>query len=1231
MKFLIPDFILKNYNSKKDSGSFYAFSMFIDISGFTNMTQNLMKNGKEGAEILSEMINDIFSPSIKKIYSHGGFITTFAGDAFTAVFPTNNFKMPLNAAIFTRDEFVKKGKISTKYGSFALSVKIGLSYGKINWQIITNNTQHAFYFMGEAINNCAKSEHQARSNEIIFDEHFKTNIEDESNLVYNKITEKYYILKNKTYDMQNEIEIIPLEYDQSKFIPQTILNSNFKGEFREIVSCFISFEKTPNLKENLSKMIDLSYRYGGYFNKIDFGDKGGIALVIFGAPIAQENLFNRACEFSLALSKMGNFPTRIGMTFGTVFTGFVGSPYRMEYTALGMVVNLSARFAMFARFGEILIDNPILENIKNDYSYEELGEKDFKGFSKPIKVFRLIKKISSHIKPAFKDKMTGRKQELDTLYKFVLPIFERKKSPGIIYIDGVAGIGKTRLIDALKQKIIKEKNLNDDDFVWLFMPCDEILKKSFNPIIYALQDYFSQSGDDDAYERKKSFEKKYSSIIRAIKDKNIKEDLQTAKSLIGGLLDLHWKNSIYEQLDAKNRYENTIYALKTFIQVQTIKASENNTVKRPVILEIDDAHWIDVDTKKWIETLVENISDHPITIIAGCRFLDNGSKFTFDTSDIPNKRIELTRFDNETAKLFIKRKLNMALNKKINDIDEKIFDLVIEKSEGNPFYIEQIILYLTEKQIIDGNGKLISKNISSIPTKINSIIVARIDRLTEDIKTTIKTASVLGKEFYLNILSKMLKTQNIINEEDNINKIITKCEKEDIIAHIKELKYVFKHALIRDTVYEIQLRQRLRKLHKLAAETINEIYKDNLDSHYDDLSYHYENAEEFNKAIYTLTKAIAFAKKNFRNNKALELTNKKISIYENHIDLKNEEYFQDYILTLLGKKYLLQLLGKIDEAEQIIDKIKKSAENISNLEILARIQLDYANLLKFKGKFSQSLEYLNSAYSLFKKINHKEMLGLVHLDLGIVNFRLGNIDNAFEHFNSELEIFKELNIKSKIAEAYGNLGVMYRYVGNFEKAMYYLNKQMEIARILNDKIQLARIYSNIGWVNEGLNNFNEAIKYYRDAIEINQKLGLKLEVTRILDNMGFLYQELGNPNEAIIYHNKAQKIAKQTNDIESLINIYANLGHAYKNLQQFEKAIENYNLGIDLSLKNTLNYPLPELYIGIGEVYFLMKNHNKAKEFIDMGMDIATKLNDQVYLKKAKEILDKIRRSKNEI
>jgi len=1201
-KNLIPQFILEKYNKNILSGSFRAAVMFIDISGFTAMTQRLMKNGKEGAEILTSVINNVFTPSIDAIYDYDGFISTFAGDAFTAVFP-KKLPLALSSAAKINQIFSDIGIQKTKFGDFELSVKIGLSAGTVNWGIIKADNLNTYFMRGMTIDAAAESEHHCEKGEIIANKDFyKLNI---PNAVYEKVETDFYKLtsfESITSAMKDNEFSAPALTD---FVPKNIIDLKIQGEFRDIVSCFISFKDEDYLLQNISLIMNLVHKYGGYFNKLDFGDKGGVILVIFGAPTALEKMYKRACDFAFEVRNLVNFKTRIGLTFGTVFAGFVGSKVRSEYTALGMVVNLSARYMMKANWNDIYIDRYISTNIKDVYEFKYLNEQVFKGFSEKIPVYELTGKKEQLSKNVFKGKFIGRESEIKTIQKYVKPLSDGKFG-GLIYVDGAAGIGKSRLLSEFLNELLKES------FHWFYLPCDGILHNSFNPFIHFFKAYFQRSNNNSEKTNRDNFDRNLQLLCDITTDPEIKTELIRTKSFLGALINLYWKNSLFEQVDAKSRYENTIYAVKNFIKAVSLY--------KPLIIEIDDAHFIDPDSQKLLKVLCTNVGDIPFTLIAACRKMDDGSDFNFVFEQEQVNRLEISPLSMKDTKI-----LSLAAFKAqkgfVHQIPDETFNLIWEKSEGNPFYIEQIILYLLENDLVDADLQLTQTQIE-IPSQINSIIISRIDKLTTEIKDTIKTASILGKEFYATVLSNMLRKLSSEFDSKIISRQIQEGVSHKIWDQIGEIIYIFSSALIRDSVYEIQLKQRLRYLHKIAAESIEHLFKQDLKEYFSVLAFHYEKAEIDEKALEYLGKAGDYAKYNFLNETALDFFERKIKIYEKLIDLskKDEEHTKDYIDTLFEKKYIQVALGNLTDAEKTILKTKELADSINDPERSGKFYLDYANIQKSTGKLEDAKINLQNALEIFRKSKNKEMLGLTYLDLGVVSCWSGKNEEALSYFSQELEIFTEIDNKRRIADALGNIGVVHRYLGNLSKAMDYLDKQRNLSIELNDKLQLARTSGNIGWIYEGEGDFNKALSYYEESLKINKKMGLISEIVRIQDNIGYVYQMKKEFDTALKYHSLALKSAVEIGDTNSIININANIGHAYKALSHFSKSIKFYNEGIKLAQKGNLKSFLPELFIEKAELCLKQNKIEEAKELCGKGLKLAEETNNTEYIEKGKDL-----------
>ena len=1209
MKNLIPKFILKKHTEGLTSGDFTAAAMFIDISGFTAMTQSLMKNGKEGAEILTSVINDVFTPSIDAIYNFGGFISTFAGDAFTAVFP-HNHELALNSAVAINKIFQEIGTRKTKFGNYDLSVKVGLSAGNVNWGIIAGEHLCSYYIRGEAVDAASKSEHHCQTGEIIADAAFlKLELADAK---FTKRDESHYKFVSSPAERskkQTEAEEAGTDFDIAPFVPQDILKLKIQGEFRDVISCFISFRDEVNLEENISHILNLTHKYGGYFNKLDFGDKGGVILVLFGAPTASERMYKRACDFASEINTMKDFPLRAGLTFGTVFAGFVGSKRRQEYTGLGMVVNLSARYMMKADWQEVYIDRFVSSNVKDAYEYGFLGMQNFKGFSEKIPVYKLSDKTEAAVRQAFEGKLIGRDKELSLLKAHIEPIY-KDEFGGIIYATGAAGTGKSRLI--------AELHAQETDVNWLYLPCDDILKKSFNPFVHYFRAFFLQSDRNTSEQNLENFNKVFSSVTS--NNEELKAELNRTRSFLAALVNVFWEGSLYEQVDAKSRYENTIYAVKNFIKLSSLN--------KPVVMELDDAHNIDSDSKKLLSSLTLNVMEFPFVILASARPQDKGKQPDLGLSGIPEHRIEVSALSATASKTLILHKFKDNLQTESVKLPKKTFEFIMDKCDGNPFYIEQIVLYIVENNLVNKDLELIGEH-AEIPTQINSMIITRIDRLSAELKETIKNASVLGKEFYTNILSAMLKEQDF--QAEDVSLTIDDAQGHDIWIK-QQLACIFKSTLIRESVYEIQLKKRLRYLHNLAAESIEEIYKDDIREHYSDLAFHYEKAETDKKACLYLGKSGKQAKYRFLNDKALDFFERKIAVITKMLtsyDMKSLsesgfEIVKDLIDTLFEKKFILQLTGRQEEAEITILKAKELSYETEDDERIGKSLLDYANIQRNTGKTQEAKENLDAAKDIFERINNQEMLGLTYLDMGIVNFWLGKNDDALTCFEQELEIFTQLDDKRKIADALGNIGVAHRYKGNLKEAMDFLMQQRRLSEELSDKLQLARTSGNIGWIYEGEENYDKALEFYKESLEINSQLGILPEIIRIKDNMGFVYQAKKDYDMALFFHSSALKSAEEIGDTNSVININANIGHANKAGGKLAEAEQAYNTGIKKAQESGANSFLPELFIEKADLFFLQNKFTEAKKLCEKGLKPAEETNNAEYVEKGKALLAKL-------
>ncbi|MBL7809676.1 MAG: adenylate/guanylate cyclase domain-containing protein, partial [Saprospiraceae bacterium] len=389
MKHFLPHFIQENYRNGILQGSLHACTMFVDLSGFTRLTESLMAKGPEGAEELSDVLNHIFQPTVSLVYRQGGFIPYFAGDSFTAIFPGERNDaghiVATVRAILSRFSYEQKSK-DPILSEHNIGIKVGLSEGKVEWGIV-GQRRKGYYFQGAPIDGCAQAQTRAGSLEAVADVHF-LRLLNPSKYEAKSLGEGYFTLHLSDDHgslLLHEQPALP-KPDPAvamEFLPKEFIENQPLGEFRNVVSVFISFDGVhshESLDHFASIVLDQSENFGGYFKEIDFGDKGGVMFCLFGAPVAFENNTERALEFIAAvrddlaqLTELTGARYRVGMASGQAFTGIIGSEERCQYAAVGARVNLGARLMMQADWSEVLSDENVSRNRNFKFSYRGDG------------------------------------------------------------------------------------------------------------------------------------------------------------------------------------------------------------------------------------------------------------------------------------------------------------------------------------------------------------------------------------------------------------------------------------------------------------------------------------------------------------------------------------------------------------------------------------------------------------------------------------------------------------------------------------------------------------------------------------------------------------------------------------------------------------------------------------------------------------------------------------------
>jgi predicted ATPase/class 3 adenylate cyclase len=1217
VKNLIPQFIHERFLAEEEYGEFQAYTMSIDLSGFTPLTDALMQMGNRGAEKLSNILNQVFGPLVEQVYRRGGFIPYFAGDAFVAIFPeeqadTNPLAL-IDAAQSVRDLFQER---EYKFNNFTIGLKIGLAFGQVQWGIV-GQPDKAYYFRGPAIDNCNFCQTIARNQQIIIDEALQEQI-NQKQIKLTSVGQACYRLEDiikYTYLGEDKKPVLPdmKEAVLNRFLPKSVVQYNQEGEFRTVIAVFLSFDGVDShqlMNEFASTVLEEIISFSGYFKEIDFGDKGGVMVGFFGAPVSFENNIERALEFIYALrSELRELQFekglrfKAGLTVGTAYTGIVGGAERCQYAAVGNRVNLAARLMVYADWGEILVDSEIQKD--RHFTFQHKGDIKYKGIKGTVPTFKLIGR-NYRIRNVYSGSMIGRDIELQQLMDAAKPLMEGK-SAGIAYVYGEAGIGKSRLTHELRKRLKKIGNIN-----WHTCQADQILRKPFNPFTYFLRNYFDQSPDGDADINRAHFEEKYEWLIDQLEGiqypgiEEIRKEIKRTKSVLGALVGIIYQDSIWLQLDAKGKYQNTLIAIIHLLMAESLI--------QPMVLELEDGHWVDENSEELLEDFVRHLNRFPILLLVTSRYRDDGSKpqiidhSLLESFHIPTLEINLNYLQPVAVRRFAETILQ-------GQVSEEFYEVLLKTTNSNPFYLEQILEYFAESEFLEfenGEWNIIDQNIK-LSNSIMAVLTARIDRLSSLVKETVKAAAVIGREFEIPILSEVMKGNDFFSNTDLqatdiLHEQIHMAEKGQIWHAMNELRYIFRHSLLREAAYSMQLRVRLQQLHRLIAEAIEKLYDSNIQERYVDLAFHYEQAGVFDKTCEYLRKAADYARSNFQNQQALDFYEKLLE----KLSTKEDSYTQ--IQTHLKKGKILELIGQWDQCEEAYAYALKLAKMTRDAMHLGKANNRMGRVLMLKGQYRKSMDYLQTAARLFESIDDKEGISEVYGNIGNLYFRQGAYEEAKAFFAESIELSQKYDFIPVNAQIVSNLGLTHMNQGDYDEGINVQKEQLAFCQKSNDKQGMATIFTFLGVVYLEKGDYDQALESFEKGLELSEELGNKLLMPIAIGNIGIIYERKGDYEQAMEQYQRDLQICEELGDKQGVAIALGLIGQLLNIKGEFYKAIEY--LQKDLMISEELGYQkgIAKAVNTLGDVFFLTGNYQRSLHFYDRAIDVTRKIGNKLVL-----------------
>ncbi|MGO9569689.1 MAG: AAA family ATPase, partial [Desulfomonilaceae bacterium] len=858
-----------------------------------------------------------------------------------------------------------------------------------------------------------------------------------------------------------------------------------EGERRHVTIMFIDMKGFTALTERLGpeetfSLMDMIFEilihkihdYEGTVNEL----RGDGVLALFGAPIALEDAPQRAIRSALAMhremfkfsetikdeKKIPPILLRIGINSGPVVVGTVGNDLRVQFNAVGDTINMAARMEQLAEPGTTYVTEETFKLTEGFFRFEALGEREVKGKERPLRVYRVIAPSSRRTRFDVSaerglSRFIGRERELELL----LDSFERAKARRgqAVSITGEAGVGKSRLLYEFRKAIANE------DILFLEGKCLSYGRGvAYHPIIDILKSNFGiEDGEGD----------------EAVSEK-VKRGLTILKvdetSTLPYLLELlSVENSGIDKISMspEAKKDRICGALQRII----LKGSEN----RPLVLAFEDLHWMDKSSEDAAKYLMESIPGARVLMIFTYRpeFVHTWGGKSF------HSQLTLNRLSNRESLAMMADLLSS------DNIAPDLQELILEKTEGVPFFIEEFVRSLRDMGIIERTNYTyhLPKEIDrvTIPSTIQDVIMARVDSLPDPAKEVLQAGSAIEREFSYELI-----------------KAVTDVPEQELLSYLSVLKdsellyergifpqstFIFRHALTREVVYESILTNRKKGLHQKIGETIEEVHKHNIDDHYGALVEHFLAGDGYETAAKYARLASKKAEKTASMNDAILYAEKGIACLERLPP--SDEVLKKIIdsRTVLGL-YLLQLTN-YHKAKEAVDPIMEAAVQRGYSRRLSQI---YTIIGAFNDcveeDYSRALEHLNHALGLANELGDTISVVMANFWLATALSFDCQFEEAFYHMEQSLKILKAVNNLWGMSNIVSSQSWYQYFHGQVELSYRTSNEALKLAEQSGDIYSRAVAHTYHGGPCYGRGSFEEAIETLTKAVDLGERINL---------------------------------------------------------------------------------------------------------------------------------------------
>jgi predicted ATPase len=527
---------------------------------------------------------------------------------------------------------------------------------------------------------------------------------------------------------------------------------------------------------------------------------------------------------------------RVGVNTGEVVVRSIRKDdLHTDYVPVGRSTNLAARMEQLAAPGSILVTAYTHRLTDGYFAFKDLGQMQIKGMEEPLKVYEVLRAgpLRTRLQvSATRQELTrfvGRQGELEQLKR---ALEQAKTGHGqIVSVTGEPGLGKSRLFyEFVGATHVSPLRLQDGCLVLEAFSVSYGKASPYLPVIELLKSYFQLQLQDDERTRRERVIGKVLGLDRSLED---------TLPYLFSLLGIDDPTSALQQMDPQIRRRRTFEALKKLLLRESLN--------QPLLLIFEDLHWIDGETQGFLDTLSEGMATARLLLLVNYRpeYRHEWGTKTYYT------QLRLSPFGREEAEEFLT--VLLGNDARLHSLKQ----VILQKTEGTPFFMEEAVQDLVEQGALvrESGGRtgltsaptVPASRDFHIPTTVQGVLAARIDRLSTEEKELLQQLAVIGREFSLSLVTRVL-TQS----EEAWYPLLAALQRKEFLYEqpaFPEVHYLFKHALTQEVAYSSVLHERRKALHERTAQAIEALYPSRLEEHYSELAHHYSRSGNTQKAI----------------------------------------------------------------------------------------------------------------------------------------------------------------------------------------------------------------------------------------------------------------------------------------------------------------------------------------------------------------------------------------------